>query len=100
MIGSDNASTACGAARSVGIREATMPIVALPVDKARAVRDLRAEDRRMTVASGIKDASALAQADIANEAFSVVLMRSDREAATRASTLSQATVRKMKQNVD
>jgi P-type Cu2+ transporter len=108
MITGDNARTAAVVARALGIERFFAEV--LPADKARHVKELQAEGKRVAmVGDGVNDAPALAQADIgiaigagtdvAIETANVVLMKSDPLDIIRAITLSKATVRKMKQNL-
>ena len=108
MITGDNERTAAAVARELSIERFFADV--LPADKARHVKDLQGEGKRVAmVGDGVNDAPALAQADIgiaigagtdvAIETASVVLMKSDPLDITRAITLSKATVRKMKQNL-
>jgi Cu2+-exporting ATPase len=108
MITGDNTRTAAAVARTLGIERFFAEV--LPADKARHVKDLQAEGKRVAmVGDGVNDAPALAQADIgiaigagtdvAIETANVVLMKSDPLDIIRAIILSKATVRKMKQNL-
>jgi len=108
MITGDNQRTAAAVAQALGIKRFFAEV--LPADKARHVKELQAEGKRVAmVGDGVNDAPALAQADIgiaigagtdvAIETASVVLMKSDPLDIIRAIMLSKATVRKMKQNL-
>ena len=108
MITGDNERTAHAIARIAGIEHVFAGV--LPQDKAEYVRKLQAEGKKVVmVGDGINDAPALAQADIgiamgsgtdvAMEAGSVVLMRSDPEDVPRAIRLGRATINKIRQNM-
>ncbi len=108
MITGDNMRTAAAVAHTLGIERFFAEV--LPADKARHVKALQAEGKRVAmVGDGVNDAPALAQADIgiaigagtdvAIETANVVLMKSDPLDIIRAIILSKATVRKMKQNL-
>jgi P-type Cu2+ transporter len=108
MITGDNARTAAAVAKALDIERFFAEV--LPADKARHVKELQAEGKRVAmVGDGVNDAPALAQADIgiaigagtdvAIETANVVLMKSDPLDISRAIILSKATVRKMKQNL-
>ena len=108
LMSGDQRPTAERVAREVGIARVFAEV--RPEQKAEQVRRLQAEGRfTAMVGDGINDAPALAQADVgiaigagtdvAVQTAQVVLMRSDPADIGRAVRLSQATVRKMKQNL-
>ncbi|MEN6396519.1 MAG: heavy metal translocating P-type ATPase [Methanoregula sp.] len=108
MITGDNVKTAHAIARAAGIQNVFAEV--LPQDKAEYVRSLQKDGHKVVmVGDGINDAPALAQADIgiamgsgtdvAMEAGSVVLMRSDPLDVPRAIRLGRATISKIRQNM-
>ncbi len=108
MMTGDNRTTALAVARRLGIDE--VEAEALPEDKARVVRRLRAEGRAVAMAGdGVNDAPALAAAevgvamgagsDVAIESAGVTLLKGDLQGLVRARKLSRAVMRNIRQNL-
>ena len=108
MLTGDNERTARTIAAQAGIGEVIAGV--LPEGKVNAVRELQRQGRVVAmVGDGMNDAPALAQADagiamgsgadVAIEAGSVTLMRSDPRGAAAAIELSRRTMRVMRQNL-
>lgn len=108
LITGDNERTAQAIARQAGIKHVFAGVS--PSDKASYVQKLKKAGKTVAmVGDGINDAPALAEADIgiamgsgtdvAMEAGSVVLMKSDPLDAVRALKLGRATMNKIKQNM-
>ncbi|WP_226012904.1 heavy metal translocating P-type ATPase [Halomicrobium salinisoli] len=109
MITGDNERTARAVAERVGIDPDLVKAEVLPEDKADAVEAIQEEGQAMMVGDGVNDAPALATAyvgcaigsgtDVAIEAADVTLMRDDPADVLKAIRVSDATLRKIKQNL-
>jgi len=110
MITGDNERTARAVAERVGIDPRNVRAGVLPADKSDAVERIQADGRKaMMVGDGVNDAPALAVAyvgtaigsgtDVAIEAADVTLMRDDPLDVVKAIRISDATLRKIRQNL-
>jgi P-type Cu+ transporter len=108
MATGDSQSTAEAVAYTLGIEEVHGEV--RPQDKAALVQRLKAEGRSVAMAGdGINDAPALAAADVgiamgtgtdvAMSSAQVTLVKGDLRGILRARTISEATVRNMRQNL-
>ncbi|HWI17456.1 MAG TPA: heavy metal translocating P-type ATPase [Vicinamibacterales bacterium] len=108
MLSGDRQATAEAIARDAGIDEVIAQV--LPDGKVAAIKQLQQDGRRVAmIGDGLNDAPALAQADIgmamatgtdiAAEAASVTLMRSDLAGVEQAIVLARKTMQTMKQNL-
>ena len=108
MLTGDNERTAKAIAREVGIERVIAGV--LPDQKSEQIRSLQQEGEIVAmVGDGINDAPALTQADVgiaigtgtdvAIESGDIVLVKGDLSAVTRAVRLSNATFRKIRQNL-
>ncbi|MGE0865183.1 MAG: heavy metal translocating P-type ATPase [Vicinamibacterales bacterium] len=108
MLTGDRKATAEAVAARAGVAEVIAEV--LPDGKVAAIKHLQAGGHVVAmVGDGLNDAPALAQADIgmamasgsdiAGEAASVTLMRSDLDGVTQAIVLARKTMRTMKQNL-
>lgn len=108
MLTGDGQTTAQAVGRELGIDEVVAEV--FPEDKAAVVKRLQGEGRVVAMAGdGVNDAPALAQAtvgiamgtgtDVAMESAGVTLLKGDLMGIVRARTLSQATMRNIRQNL-
>ena len=108
MVTGDNERTAKAVAGRLGIDEIRADV--LPEDKARIIKELQAEGRKVAMAGdGVNDAPALAQADVgiamgtgadvAIESAGLTLIKGDLNGIVRARRLARATMRNIKQNL-
>ncbi|HCZ14486.1 MAG TPA: heavy metal translocating P-type ATPase, partial [Candidatus Accumulibacter sp.] len=108
MATGDNERTARAVAGRLGIDEIRADV--LPADKARIVKELQAQGRKVAMAGdGVNDAPALAQADVgiamgtgadvAIESAGFTLVKGDLNGIVRARRLAQATMRNIRQNL-
>jgi Cu+-exporting ATPase len=110
LLTGDNERTARAVAERVGIDPENVRAEVLPEDKSEAVERIQKEGRQaMMVGDGVNDAPALAVAyvgtaigsgtDVAIEAADVTLMRNDPLDVLKAIRVSEATLRKIRQNL-
>lgn len=107
MITGDNEVTARAIAKSVGIDDVLANV--LPEEKEKKIKELQKQGMVAMVGDGINDAPALKQAnvgiamgtgtDIAIESGDIVLARGNLQGVVSAVRLSNATFRKIKQNL-
>lgn len=108
MLTGDGKTTAEAVGRQLGIDEVVAEV--FPEDKAAVVKRLQSEGRIVAMAGdGVNDAPALAQAtvgvamgtgtDVAMESAGITLLTGDLMGIVRARTLSQATMRNIRQNL-
>jgi Cu+-exporting ATPase len=110
LVTGDNALTAAGIAKQVGIAAGNVAAEVRPEQKAEFVKKLQKQNERVAfVGDGINDAPALEQADLgiavsrasdlAREAADIILLNSEIEAVPEALGLARATLRTIKQNL-
>jgi len=110
LLTGDNERTARAVAEQVGIDPENVRAEVLPEEKSDAVERIQSTGRRaMMVGDGVNDAPALAVAhvgtaigsgtDVAVEAADVTLLRDDPVDVVRAIRVSEATLRKIRQNL-
>jgi Cu+-exporting ATPase len=109
LISGDHRGAALALAREAGIGDADVHAEVAPGDKAALLDRLKRDGRVAMVGDGINDAPALAAADVgiamgsgtdvAMQAASITLMRSDPRLIVDAIDLSRRTTRKIRQNL-
>jgi Cu+-exporting ATPase len=110
LLTGDNERTARAVATEVGIDLDNVHAEVLPEDKAEAVEEIQADGTRaMMVGDGVNDAPALTTAhvgaaigsgtDVAIESADVTLMRDDPADVLKVVNVSEATIRKVHQNL-
>jgi Cu+-exporting ATPase len=110
LLTGDNALTAAGIAKQVGIAPENLFAEVRPEQKAEFIKKLQSQGERVAfVGDGINDAPALTQADlgiavcrasdVAREAADIILLKSEIEAVPEALGLARATLRTIKQNL-
>ncbi len=110
MITGDNERTAKAVAERIGIDSKKVHAEVLPEDKSNTIEEIQDEGRKvMMVGDGVNDAPALAVAyvgtaigsgtDVAIEAGDVTLMRDDPMDVVKSIRISDATLKKIKQNL-
>jgi P-type Cu+ transporter len=111
LLTGDNAGSAAGAAKALGIAPDAVHARMLPADKARVIAELKAlgEGAVAMAGDGINDAPALAAADIgiamasgtdvAMETAGITLMRGDPALVADAIDISRRTYNKIRQNL-
>ncbi len=107
LISGDNTGSAGAVARQLGIESVHAQV--LPADKARIVRELKANGVVAMVGDGINDAPALAAAhvgiamgggtDVAMQAAGITLMRGDPRLVPAALDIARRTYAKIRQNL-
>ena len=108
MATGDSERTARAIGARLGIDELRAEV--LPEDKARIIRELQAEGRKVAMAGdGVNDAPALAQADVglamgtgadvAIESAGITLVKGDLDGIVRARRLARATMRNIRHNL-
>lgn len=108
LVTGDNRATAEQVAAKLGIREVKAEV--LPSEKLEMIKSLQKDGGKAAMAGdGINDAPALAQADvgiamgsgtdIAMESADITLLKGDLRGIARASNLSRATMRNIRQNL-